>query len=487
MVYASGKALIKHEKTGQVYEIESDLLDFEVVGTDERNMGPETTYSAVLHHPELGQLVWSIWEYPVGAENDRETDVGPHELLEDINFGLGYDAPDDEEELQSRIDSLVEWFHERYEDPAQRLPYISKEGGYQWIYGGPYDAREVLADNFPKESEEIIEAAVEEIESDGLTDWAPVSKPEDYGEDYYEEEPESGGDLQEIVTELGSLLSDLPTPQAAPAFRFGDDGLIHLSSPPDLQSISSEDELFEELTITKNSLLQTLAGTNAHTILLQAVEHYNQAFFDRQVSISRLYARGIMLENTASVIERNIASDSLPALPPEVERNLYSTLELHRTYIMSQDEGKELVDAASAYRYSPQQTEALRNAGRQLTNSVANNPNLFGNDAREYIESVVQEIGKGNHPERSNQLAVAAFASLFTVIANQAIITSVPGAAAATLGADTINAAWSFLLHNAPLLQVIAASAVSDLSWMTSFSYLVNRLKGIKRPSNKAE
>ena len=88
MFYPSGKALIKHEKTGQVYEIESDQLDFKVVGTDERNMGPETTYSAVLQHPELGQLVWSLWEYPIGAENDRETDVGPHELLEDIMNNL---------------------------------------------------------------------------------------------------------------------------------------------------------------------------------------------------------------------------------------------------------------------------------------------------------------------------------------------------------------------------------------------------------------
>lgn len=215
---------------------------------------------------------------------------------------------------------MVEWFHERYEDPAQRLPYISKEGGYQWIYGGPYDAREVLADNFPKESEEIIEAAVEEIESDGLTDWAPVSKPEDYGENYYEEEPESGGDLQEIVAELGSLLSDLPTPQAAPAFRFGDDGLIHLSSPPDLQSVPIKDELFEELSATKNNLLQALVGTNAHTLLLQAIEQYSQAFFDgQQVSMSRLYARGIILENTALVIQRNIAADAISALPPEMQ------------------------------------------------------------------------------------------------------------------------------------------------------------------------
>lgn len=147
---------------------------------------------------------------------------------------------------------------------------------------------------------------------------------------------------------------------------------------------------------------------------------------------------------------------------------------------MSHDEGRNLVDAASAYRRSPQQTEELKAAGEQLTNSIANNPNLFGDDVREYIASVVQDVGEGPHPERSNQVAVAALASLFTVIANQAIITSVPGATAAVMGADAINAAWSFLVSNAP----IAASAASDLSWMTPFSYLVNRVRSIRRPRN---
>ena len=129
------------------------MINFEVAGSEERNMGLEVTYSAVLHHPELGQLVWSLWEYPVGVENYSETDVGPHKLLENIDFKLEFDPPGDHEgdvneERQGRIDALVEWFHERYEDPAERLPYVSAEGGYQWIYGGPYDAREVLGDNF---------------------------------------------------------------------------------------------------------------------------------------------------------------------------------------------------------------------------------------------------------------------------------------------------------------------------------------------------
>lgn len=74
---------------------------------------------------------------------------------------------------------LVEWFHERYEAPVHRLPYITREGDYQWIYDSSYDAREVLTNNFPKEIEAIVEAAVKEIESDGITDWNLVSNPED--------------------------------------------------------------------------------------------------------------------------------------------------------------------------------------------------------------------------------------------------------------------------------------------------------------------
>ena len=85
-----------------------------------------------------------------------------------------------QKEKQNRIDFLVKWFHKNYKDPAYLLPHDSKEGGYQWIYGGPCDAKEELINRSPEESEEIIEAAVREIESDGLFDWSPDPKSENY-------------------------------------------------------------------------------------------------------------------------------------------------------------------------------------------------------------------------------------------------------------------------------------------------------------------
>jgi hypothetical protein len=68
-----------------------------------------------------------------------------------------------------KLELMIGWFHQNYEDPAQKTPYESAEGGYQWIWGGPYEARDELYSKFGDiVSESLIEEAVKEIESDGL-------------------------------------------------------------------------------------------------------------------------------------------------------------------------------------------------------------------------------------------------------------------------------------------------------------------------------
>lgn len=81
---------------------------------------------------------------------------------------------------------MVQWFHQHYEDPAQHTSYISAEGGYLWNHGGPYDAREELATMFGDiVSESLIEEVAEEVEADGVLEWAG-------GEGYEEDEPPGG-------------------------------------------------------------------------------------------------------------------------------------------------------------------------------------------------------------------------------------------------------------------------------------------------------
>jgi len=47
-IYCRGAARIRHMATGDIYEIESDELDWDAVGGDERQMGPEIHYEAIL-------------------------------------------------------------------------------------------------------------------------------------------------------------------------------------------------------------------------------------------------------------------------------------------------------------------------------------------------------------------------------------------------------------------------------------------------------
>jgi hypothetical protein len=56
------------------------------------------------------------------------------------------------------------WFHQHYTDPVENTPYESAEGGYIYIWGGPYDPREELEDEFSGVAREIaIEELAEEL------------------------------------------------------------------------------------------------------------------------------------------------------------------------------------------------------------------------------------------------------------------------------------------------------------------------------------
>lgn len=86
------------------------------------------------------------------------------------------------------VEAMVEWFLVNFEDPAETTIYESREGGYQWIWGGPYDAEQELQDAFPDADESLISRAVDQIQSDGIWEWAPADiriQPDDDPDDDY--------------------------------------------------------------------------------------------------------------------------------------------------------------------------------------------------------------------------------------------------------------------------------------------------------------
>ncbi|MFF6884622.1 hypothetical protein ACFY9F_15730 [Streptomyces sp. NPDC012421] len=72
-------------------------------------------------------------------------------------------------------DQMVDWFRENYEDPAQSVPYDGREGGYQYTGGGPFDARDVLAEKFETADERDIDEAVRILEEESV-EWVRIGQ-----------------------------------------------------------------------------------------------------------------------------------------------------------------------------------------------------------------------------------------------------------------------------------------------------------------------
>jgi HEPN/RES N-terminal domain 1 len=101
------------------------------------------------------------------------------------------------------IEAIKEWFFQNFEDPAERTPYESAEGGYIYIWGGPYDTRDIIENVFADTaSGELITAAIQEVEREGA-EWVPSDRRHRDPQD--EEPPDQPEPTQE---ELHALMQE---------------------------------------------------------------------------------------------------------------------------------------------------------------------------------------------------------------------------------------------------------------------------------------
>lgn len=85
-----------------------------------------------------------------------------------------------------RDDQLIavkEWFLARYRDPAYETPYNGCEGGFLFIYGGPYDPADVIHKRFGGVVEDdVIDGVVDDLYAEVGDRWAPINDEYDYDE-----------------------------------------------------------------------------------------------------------------------------------------------------------------------------------------------------------------------------------------------------------------------------------------------------------------
>ncbi len=104
-----------------------------------------------------------------------------------------------------QIETMRRWFLQRFEDPANRTPYDSREGGYQWVWGGPYDAQEELEEQFSDYvSQDVIDELVNELNGE-CWEWAPVESADDYDEYFIDDIAE----IEDCHKEFTSAIRDV--------------------------------------------------------------------------------------------------------------------------------------------------------------------------------------------------------------------------------------------------------------------------------------
>lgn len=75
-----------------------------------------------------------------------------------------------------RREAMRLWFVTRFCDPVHDTPYNGEEGGYLYVNGGPYTAEDELYHRFGggASNDEEIRAVIDDVESDGIDEWAPI-------------------------------------------------------------------------------------------------------------------------------------------------------------------------------------------------------------------------------------------------------------------------------------------------------------------------
>src|SRR5882762_845899 len=120
-----------------------------------------------------------LFESPEGEPKPK---ISWYTLRDDRHIS-SRDLPKAKRDVQ--LDAMRTWFYQNYEDPNDSCPYDSAEGGYQYIYGGPYDAREQLDAEFDGViDDDVIEELEDELD-DISSEWSGNSNSFDPDLDDY--------------------------------------------------------------------------------------------------------------------------------------------------------------------------------------------------------------------------------------------------------------------------------------------------------------
>lgn len=285
----------------------------------------------------------------------------------------------------------------------------------------------------------------------------------------------------EVPDDSDRLIDELPEQAPGPSFSLSPRARLMLSqsgllSGSDAQQIEGVREVLLEALATLEAECE---GSNAFAFITSVILAYKRDVSAEvtQISIDRLYANGVRLENASTRIKREIARGDLPEQAIPVGEAMDSVISLHGTIVMGTERGRELVARSRDFHRTESQVAEYKAQAAKFSASIYSSKNIFEDEAKELVIAVNNDIGEGLHPDRSTTLAQTTNSNLLVAMGQAVLSQSVASAFLASgVGhvavaevAALIDAIASFLLANSAILHALVASTGSDLAWLNSF------------------
>src|SRR5579859_78178 len=206
---------------------------------------------------------------------------------------------EEEEDSEEQKEVMRQWFHQHYTDPVENTPYESAEGGYQYIWGGPYDPHEELSSQFSGQfPDEVIEELAAEL-SDISFEW--TGNPDENALDEYE------------FDTLGSSVHRDSFDEAIQIIRLilDTDFSEHLLQPLWRQQYTA---VFTTMETYLFDFFYSVIQVDKE--LFRKFVEINEEFVKKKFSISELFDQHEKIEQTAREFLASISCHNLPRVEP---------------------------------------------------------------------------------------------------------------------------------------------------------------------------
>jgi len=417
----------------QIVGIEVDMLEESYGSGNDRGMGSEALHTFT-YTDDMGRTAeWTVSEYPLGVLNNVSFYSDDYKIVDNFHFECIHQPDEDDsydEDKESAISEMTEWFYLNFQDPANRLPYYSREGGYQYLYGGPYDANEEISSNFSKYPDALIEEAVDRVQTGGLYDWDKTEEPEDYGDD---EPPEGMSEAFPSGTTLNA-----PNQSAGLRWRYKNGQILldYNTVLPDPITDALHAALREaardarkRCSTLSNKFPDLWSALCAYVDVID-VEHYEV------VEVSA-YVTGLDLGSRFQIVREfaNTADNEHPELGMSEVAALERIVQLHAPYIQSTPLGSQITELADRENRTPEQTRKLATQIVAATDALLDYPNLVDSDGIKLLRDSVAVPEDDPKLFRRVTLSQVGLRNLSVVIGTLAIVCITPIGAGAAIGA----------------------------------------------------